>query len=234
MMNPLGLIAGSAYRDLLSGEDARMETMSTDFGKAAVWLTSSLAFLPRHGVKNNIPPHQINHQANMAGFKELGVSQVIGVNSTGSLRKTLPPGSLVAPHDYINPWGIKTIYRDEIRHVTPGLDKGVRTLILTEARRVGIDVIGGGVYIQTTGPRLETRAEIEMLRSFGDVVGMTMASEATLAKELGLAYASICSIDNFCHGIIPAPLREEEILSAARQNVDRIRRLIGAIVEELK
>jgi purine nucleoside phosphorylase len=95
-------------------------------------------------------------------------------------------------------------------------------------------VIAGGVYIQTTGPRLETKAEIEMLKAFGDVVGMTMASEATLAKELGLPYASICSIDNFCHGITETPLKEQEILSSARQNVDAIKRVINALLEDLK
>ena len=233
-MNRLGVIAGSAYRDLLSGEDARMERVSTEFGEASLWLAPSLAFLPRHGVKNNIPPHRINHQANISALKQLGVSPVIGVNSSGSLRKNLPPKSLLVPHDYINFWGIKTVYHDEIRHITPGLDQGVRTLILNAARQKGVDVAAGGIYIQTTGPRLETKAEIEMLKFFGDVVGMTMASEATLAKEIGLAYASICSVDNLCHGITELPIKEQEILSAGRQNVEAIKRVIYAVLEDLK
>jgi 5'-methylthioadenosine phosphorylase len=233
-MKRLGLIAGSAYGDLFSREGARIEKVSTEFGETAIWLTSSLAFLPRHGVENNIPPHRINHQANMSALKQLGVSKIVGVNSSGSLRKTLPPKSLMIPHDYINPWGIKTVHDDEIRHITPGLDEGVRILILNAARKTRINVIAGGVYIQTTGPRLETKAEIEMLKAFGDVVGMTMASEATLAKELGLPYASVCSIDNFCHGITETPLKEKEILSSARQNVAAIKRVINALLEDLK
>ncbi len=232
-MECLGLIAGSAYRDLLSGKDAQIERISTGFGEAFIWLAASLAFLPRHGLENDIPPHRINHQANLSAFKKLGVSQVIGVNSTGSLRKTLPPKSLIIPDDYINLWGIKTVYESEIRHITPGLDPGLRALILRAASQKGIDVADGGIYIQTTGPRLETKAEIEMLKSFGDVVGMTMANEATLAKELELAYASICHIDNFCHGIAETPLRQEEIASTARQNVNTVERLIHAILEEL-
>jgi 5'-methylthioadenosine phosphorylase len=231
-MNHFGLIAGSAYRDLLSEEDARIERVSTAFGEAIVWLTSSLAFLPRHGLENDTPPHRINHQANMSAFKQLGVPRVIGINSTGSLRRTLPPRSLIVPHDYINPWGIKTVFHNEIHHITPVLDGRVRTLILNAAKRRGIDVVSGGIYIQTTGPRLETKAEIEMLQAFGDLVGMTMASEATLAKELDLPYASICSIDNYCHGITERPLTEAEILSAARENVDTVKRLIRAVLEE--
>ena len=108
----------------------------------------------------------------------------------------------------------------------------MRSLILGVAGRKRIDVVDGGIYIQTTGPRLETRAEIEMLKSFGDLVGMTMANEATLAKELGIAYASICSKDNFCHGITETPLREEEILKTARQNVETVKELVHAILEE--
>jgi 5'-methylthioadenosine phosphorylase len=232
-MSPLGVIAGSAYRELLCLEDARIASMSTEFGEASMWLNPALAFVPRHGVENDIPPHKINHEANLSALKKLGVSTVIGVNSSGSLRKTLPPGSLVVPHDYINLWSIKTIYQNEIRHITPGLDQELRNLILSTARHTGIELVDGGIYIQTTGPRLETRAEIQMLKSFGDLVGMTMANEATLAKELDLAYASICSIDNFCHGITETSLREVEIADTARQNASTVKGLIHAILEAL-
>jgi 5'-methylthioadenosine phosphorylase len=233
-MSRLGLIAGSAYRDLLSEEDAKIEKVSTEFGDASIMLWSALAFIPRHGLENNIPPHRIDHQTNMSAYRKLGISQVIGVNSTGSLKKNLPPKSLVVPHDYFNPWGIKTVFENEIRHITPGLDQGMRTLILTAAKRRRIEAVDGGVYIQTVGPRLETKTEIEMLKSVGDIVGMTMANEATLARELDLAYASICSVDNFCHGITPTPLKEEEILGAARQNVNAVKKLIYAILEKLE
>jgi len=232
-MRPLGLIAGSAYRDLLSEDDAKIEKISTEFGEAFIWLSSSLAFIPRHGLKNDTPPHRINHRANMSVFKKLDIARVIGVNSTGSLKKSLSPQSLIVPHDYLNPWGIETVFDGEIRHITPGLDEETRNLILTAARRRRIDVVNGGIYIQTTGPRLETRAEIEMLKSYGDVVGMTMANEATISKELDLAYASLCSVDNFCHGITEVSLGQEEILNAARQNVKTVKEVIYAILEEL-
>ena len=231
-MSRLGVIAGSAYRDLLAHKTVQTETIQTAFGDASIWLSSIVAFVPRHGVENDIPPHQINHQANMLAFKELEVSQIIGINCTGSLRKTLPPRSMVIPHDYVNPWDIRTIFNHEIRHITPGLDEGLRTLILDTARRKHIDVMPGGVYVQTLGPRLETKAEIAILKTFGDLVGMTMASEATLAKELNLAYASICSVDNFCHGIADTPLTEQEIIRTARENSDTVKTLIHAILEE--
>jgi purine nucleoside phosphorylase len=231
-MNRLGVIAGSVYRDLLTQEDAQMATIQTPFGEASIWVSSTLAFIPRHGPENTIPPHRINHQANMLAFKEAAISEIIGINCTGSLRKNLPPRFLVIPHDYVNPWGIRTIFDDEIRHITPGLDEGLRKLILDAARRKRLDIVAGGIYVQTTGPRLETRAEIAILKTFGDVVGMTMACEATLAKELDLAYASICSVDNFCHGIVDTPLTQQEIMNTARKNVDTVKELIHAILED--
>ena len=231
-MNQLGVIGGSVYRDLLTQDDAKMATIRTPRGDASVWVSATVAFIPRHGPENTIPPHRINHQANMLAFKEMAISEIIGINCTGSLRRNLPPRSVVIPHDYVNPWGIKTIFDDEICHITPGLDDGLRKLILEAARQKRLDTVAGGIYIQTTGPRLETRAEIAILKTFGDVVGMTMACEATLAKELDLAYASICSVDNFCHGIVDTPLTQQEIVKTARKNVDTVKQLIHAILEE--
>jgi len=83
------------------------------------------------------------------------------------------------------------------------------------------------------GPRLETKAEVAMIAQFGDVVGMTMAHEATLCQELGLAYASICSVDNYAHGIIDEPLREEEIARRARENAAQIEKVLIRALEML-
>ena len=72
---------------------------------------------------------------------------------------------------------------------------------LSAARKAHARAASKGVYVQATGPRLETRAEIAFFKTVGDVLGMTIASEATLAAELGLPYAALCSVDNYCHGI---------------------------------
>jgi len=96
-----------------------------------------------------------------------------------------------------------------------------------------IPIKHGGIYIQTQGPRLETKAEIDMLKRFGDVVGMTMASEVTLCLEYGIPYASICSIDNYCHGIAKVPLTMEEIQENVRKNLQYIETMIGSIQREV-
>ena len=114
------------------------------------------------------------------------------------------------------------------------MNEDLHQLILRVSREHKIEVTGEGIYIQTTGPRLETRAEINLLGHFGDIVGMTMANEATLAEELSIPYASICSVDNYCHGISQTPLKAEEILRNARSNMERVKNLVLAVIEEVR
>ena len=91
---------------------------------------------------------------------------------------------------------------------------------MAAARDCGINVVNGGVYWQTKGPRFETKAEIRMMSQFADLVGMTMASEAVIAQELGLSYASLCSVDNYANGLGERELTVDEILQHARRNAD--------------
>ena len=62
-----------------------------------------------------------------------------------------------------------------------------------------------GIYACSEGPRLETAAEI---RGFGragaDIVGMTLVPEVFLARELGMAFASLAYITNYATGLEPA------------------------------
>ena len=229
-----GVIAGTAFRRIALSEDAKPVEVSTRFGKVTVFESNDMVFLPRHGTEDDTPPHRINHRANLSAVGELGVPGIIGVNSVGSLKLELRPKTLIVPHDYINLWGIQTLFDREIHHITPGLNEDLHQLILRVSREHKIEVTGEGIYIQTTGPRLETRAEINLLGHFGDIVGMTMANEATLAEELSIPYASICSVDNYCHGISQTPLKAEEILRNARSNMERVKNLVLAVIEEVR
>ena len=231
-MAKTGVIAGTAFRRIGLSQGANPLEVSTRFGKVTVFESDDMVFLPRHGIEDSTPPHRINHRVHLSAFKELGVPRIIGVNSVGSLKREIPPQTILIPHDYINLWGIQTLFDHEIHHITPGLSEDLRQLILRVAKKLRIEVTGGGIYIQTTGPRLETRAEIYLLKHFGDVVGMTMGNEATLSEELSIPYASICSVDNYCHGISETSLAAEEILRNARSNMEKVKRLVLAIIEE--
>jgi 5'-methylthioadenosine phosphorylase len=232
-----GIIVGGSFSPAgLEATDTKV--METPFGAPSDHLTigrlggREVVFLPRHGPEG-IPPHRINHRANIYALKKLEVTGVIGVNSVGSLREELPPGKIMIPHDYLSPWEILTFYEHHVVHITPSLDAGLRERLIQGAEGAGVAFAKEGVYIQTIGPRLETRAEIAMLRNFGHVVGMTMAHEATLCQEVGLAYASICSIDNYCHGIIDKPLTEKEIAQKGRENAAAVHKVLLRVMEEM-
>jgi 5'-methylthioadenosine phosphorylase len=230
----IGVIGGVGFSQSELFSNAGIEEVDTPYGRVTMQLLETMTFVPRHGIHRNIPPHRINHGANLAAFREKDISRVIGVNSAGSLDYEIAPPAIMIPHDYIGLWDIATIHNERIKHIVPGLDEELRQDILSYAKRYDLGVLDRGVYIQTTGPRLETKAEVRMLGKFADIVGMTLANEATIAKELGLSYASICSIDNYAHGVTEGPLTNDMILENAKVNGDVIAEFLLRLVEELK
>ena len=229
----LGLIAGTILYGTKLFREAEQKRIATPFGTALVLVADDLVYLPRHGLDQDryILPHRINNQANLAAFVELGVGKVIGLNSTGSLRQDLVPGTVVVPDDFISLTNVPTTAVGQGLHVTPALSQGLRQELLQAAARAGVEVVKGGVYWQNPGPRLETKAEIRLISGFADLVGMTMAAEATIACELGLEYAAICSIDNFGHGLIEEPLSEEQIREGAKLNREKMLAVVRAMAQ---
>ena len=228
-MKRVGIISGTIpvhEEDIF--QNLQKIPVENEFGHAVVFTSATLAFIPRHGVdlKQGIPPHKINHQANLAALKEMDVQEVIGINSTGSLKKSIPPGTIVVPDDYIALWNVPTVFDDRAVHITPTLSEEMRKKIIAIAGKLGIEIREAGVYWQTSGPRLETKAEIRLMSQFADIVGMTMASEATTATELDLSYAAICSVDNYGHGLAEEPLSSEKIAQAARRNMRDILQIV--------
>ncbi len=212
-----------------------MVRVSTPYGEPSsplergVVVGKEVVFLARHGPDHSIPPHSVNHRANVWAMKEEGVEALLGTSSVGSLHQETRPGHLVIPGDYLCPWDIPTYHDEEVLHVTPELDPNLRARLADAAHAVGATAHAGGVYIQTIGPRLETKAEIRLFRQFGSVVGMTMASEATLARELGIPYASVCTVDNYCHGVVEEPLSYDRIVAVQEKNAEVLRSVLEAL-----
>lgn len=221
----LGIIGGTA---LLAAKLPPLEkkTVATPFGKTDVY-TGKFIFIPRH--QHTTPPHNINHKAHLAASKILGVDRLILIGSTGSMKEPVRPGSIVIPDDYLCPWDIPTLHDNDIHHVPPAVDEGLRH---TLADLVPDAVTG--TYFQTRGPRFETRAEISCFAPHTDIVGMTIASELTLANELGIPAAALCTVDNYTNGVGGADAPDyNEIIAVARQNGDRISKIVTHIVEKL-
>ena len=233
-MKPLGILTGTV---LLEGEgifaNLAEERIATPFGEALVFRSREVVLIPRHGKDphRHVMPHLINHAANLQAMRDLGVAEVIGVHSTGSLKRRLTPGMLVVPDDYLMLTPGPTAIREKAIHIIPRLSEAVRQKWRAAAESCGIHTADTGIYWQTAGPRLETRAEIALMAPFVDLVGMTMASEAIVAQELGLAFASLCSVDNFAHGIGDKPLSLEQILRHARKNAAAIQQIVTRYLE---
>jgi 5'-methylthioadenosine phosphorylase len=223
-----GIIGGTSLMGSSLFEGWAEQSMETPHGSVKIRSAENIVFIQRHG-DPAMPPHRINHRANIWALKNFGIRRIISINSVGSLKAGLKPGALVMPHDFISPWQIATFFDDQMHFMVPVMDENLISYLSDVCREAGVAVQSGGVYIQTIGPRLETKAEIRMLKRFGDIIGMTMASEATLSMECEIPYISLCSIDNYCNGIVRTPLTMEEI----KQNVFRNRVKIEKVIQTL-
>jgi len=218
----LGIIGGTSL--LFSRlPDLEKKVISTPYGNSEV-LCGEIAVLLRH--QHNQPPHRINFRSHLAALALSGVDRVVAIGSAGSLKREIPPGSLVIPTDYMSDAAIPSIHDHAICHVHPGLpiDMAKKLSDLVPEARLG------GVYVQTRGPRIETVAEVAALARCADIVGMTLASEATLAIELGMEFAAICPVDNYANGLGDEGLSYELIVENANRYKDRMDRILRDIV----
>lgn len=232
-MAPIGIISGTVLHGANVFRGLRKEHVINEFGRVTVWVSRQIAHISRHDrdPADYVLPHLINHQANLTALKNLGIRDVVAINSTGSLKKDLPPGSIVVPDDFILLADTPTIFSNKPVHITPELSGEVRRRLIEAAGACKVPVVERGIYWQTEGPRLETRAEIRMMAPFADIVGMTMAAEAIIAKELGLSYAALCSVDNYCNGVVETPLTMEMIIEGAKKNRETMMTIVSTFIE---
>ncbi len=210
----LAIIGGSGLTQLANLTLTRRLAMRTPYGEPSGSLTigeiagKEFVFLARHGYGHTIPPHQVNYRANIWALHEQGVKEIIGVASVGGIRADMQPGVLALPDQIIDytHGRAATFYTLEdrgVQHVdfTWPYSRELRTRCLQAAKQVGVQIIDGGVYAATQGPRLETAAEINRLERDGAaMVGMTGMPEAILAREIGLSYAAITVVANHAAG----------------------------------
>jgi 5'-methylthioadenosine phosphorylase len=193
--------------------------------------TDAMAIQSRHSAAGFVPAHRLDHAANLRALVADGCTHVLAVASTGSLRSDWPVGTVVAPDDFFAPWVNPTIFDDRRGHSVPGFDaEWRREVVATWEERTDTPLHDGGVYAQTIGPRFETAAEIRFLTSVADLVGMTVAAECIIARELGLAYAALCFVDNMANGVAGVQLTVAEYEAGAASNRARAVRDLGAVV----
>lgn len=236
-MEAIGIIGGTSFAEWDEFKIEEEEEKHTPWGTPSSPLykgslhDEKIILLKRHGPDHDIPPHRINHRANVYALQK-EVDAVIGICSAGSLRADIGVPSVGIPEDYVNFWNPPTFYDEEIKHVTPELSTDLRKKLIKSAENSGIETIyDDAVYVQTKGPRLETKAEVKILSNFGDLVGMTMASEATLCKECNIDYAGISTIDNYANGIKDETVDYEEIVETARDSWKEVKEIIESFLK---
>ncbi len=184
--------------------------IETPFGPAGPVLRfryegQDCAFLSRHGGQGRlgVTPPFINYRANVWAARVLGADRILGWNSAGSLVRSLAPGSLAVVSDIIDwtrgriaTFGENGPVRGEL------FDSDLRQALVRAAAALGHRASPGAIYAGTEGARLETAAEIRLLAQAGaELVGMTMAPEVFLARELGLKYGAVCWVSNYATGV---------------------------------
>lgn len=226
----LGVVLSSTLDPDCFGDGLTPETVRVTGARGALvevpLLVSAegLVVLQRHRSGSRVPAHLVDHHANVRALAAAGCARVLGLCSVGSLRRNLPVGSVLVPDDVLA-LGIAPTYFDDTRgHRVPGFDAAWSADVLAHwqaASATGAGPIAGGTYAHVSGPRFETPAEIRLLATFADVVGMTMAAELFLCGELDLAYAGACSIDNLANGLDSSALAVEQFQQQARENAKR-------------
>ncbi len=210
----LAIIGGTGLTQLATLKITHRQVIRTPYGEPSGPMTfgtinqHEVMFLARHGYGHTIPPHQVNYRANLWALREQGAKRVIAVTSVGGIGTDLPPGIIVIPDQIIDyTYGRDFTYFDgkdkPVTHIdfTRPYNEKLRQQILVAAKRAGEICLDGGVHAVTQGPRLETAAEIDRLERDGaHMVGMTGMPEAALAKELGMAYATIAVVVNYAAG----------------------------------
>jgi len=205
--------------------------VKTPYGEVLLRKMPGYVFLQRHGA-DKVPPHNINHLANVWALKSLKVQEIVAINSVGSLQPEIKPGVFVIPDDFFTLCGVPTFFEREMRFTVPRMDETLAKRLYRVCRSLSMDVTLGGVYIQTAGPRLETKAEINFFKRFGNIVGMTLASEVTLCMEQRIPYVSICSVDNYGNGITSEPLTPTQIARNAKKSTQAFERLLSTLVQK--
>ena len=242
----VGIIGGSGLYNLKELDKVNNIQMDTPFGKpSSDFLTGEVhdipvVFIPRHGIGHVLLPTEIPFRANIWGLKKLGVTHLISVGAVGSLKEEIIPGHIVFPDQFIDLTRHRTstfFGNGVVAHVQFGdpVCPKLSEKLVQSAQTVGASIHLGGTYICMEGPAFSSRAESLLYRSWGaDVIGMTNAQEAKLAREAEMSFASIAlATDYDCWHVSESEVNVDDIIKVMHENVETARRIIVETMRNL-
>jgi 5'-methylthioadenosine phosphorylase len=242
----IGIIGGSGLYNMPGLEKSREVLVKTPFGNPSdAFVIGSLegkrvAFLARHARGHRLTPTEINYRANIHAMKQLGVERIVSVSAVGSLQEELKPLDFLIPDQFFD----RTRHRADtffgdglVAHV--GFDKPVCAQlagVLGDAcDRAKVGVHRSGTYVCMEGPQFSTLAESHVYRQLRfEVIGMTNLTEAKLAREAEICYATAAMITDYdCWHPDHASVTLDEIISNLNKNAENAQNVIREAVRTM-
>jgi 5'-methylthioadenosine phosphorylase len=242
----IGIIGGSGLYSMNGLTKTREVQVKTPFGEPSDAIVLGMlegkrvAFLARHGRGHRILPGEINFRANVYAMKLLGVERIISVSAVGSLMEDLQPGEFLVPDQFVDRTKnrVSTFFGDGlVAHV--GFDKptcGQVSAVLADASvHCGVMVHRKGTYVCIEGPQFSTLAEANMHRQLRfEVIGMTNVTEAKLAREAEICYATIAMITDFdCWHPDHESVTASQIIATLVQNAENAQKVLREAVRAM-
>jgi 5'-methylthioadenosine phosphorylase len=242
----LGIIGGSGLYSMAGLTDTREIKMRTPFGDPSDAIVlgtlegQRVAFLARHARGHRLLPGEINYRANIYAMKLLGVERIISVSAVGSLQEDLRPGEFLVPDQFVD----RTRHRVStffggglVAHVSfahPTCEQASNVLADASVH-CGVKVHRRGTYICMEGPQFSTLAEAQMHRQLHfEVIGMTNVTEAKLAREAEICYATISMITDYdCWHPEHESVTGAQIIATLNQNAENAQKVLREAVRAM-
>ena len=242
----IGIIGGSGLDDPDMIEDLQSRNWATPYGETMIKFGKlndvDVVFVPRHGSNHQFSPTYTNYRANIQTLKDSAATHIIATNACGSLREEINRGDFVIPCQFIDftKRRINTFHDDFSQGMfheimADPFDKSLSELLYVVAGNLGFRVHKDKTLVTIEGPRFSTRAESKMFIAWGaDIINMTVATEAALAKEAMIPYAVIAmSTDYDCWKEDESMPVWQDILAIFYKNVDNVKKILLETIHQL-
>jgi purine-nucleoside phosphorylase len=171
-------------------------------------------------------------------MKELGVELLVVSNAAGGLNPTFAAGDLMVIDDHVNLQNRNPLVGAGDDHLGPRFpdmsspyDRQLADRALAIAREHDF-VCHRGTYVAVLGPNYETRAEIRMLRRWGDAVGMSTVPEVIVAAHAGLRVLGLSAITNVCSPDLPHTTSGDDVVATANAISHKVIAIVHGIVRD--
>ncbi len=245
----LGVLGGSGLYAMDGLEDLRELDLDTPYGRPSDSLRIGrigdleVVFLARHGRHHTFTPTEVPYRANIWALRSLGVRWILSVSAVGSLQEQYRPLDMVVPDQFIDRTHQRPLSffgEGVVAHVTVAdpycgalsrILEDVGDSLMPEGRRLH----RGGTYLCMEGPAFSTRAESELYRSWGcSVIGMTNHTEARLAREAEIAYATLAMVTDYdCWHTEHASVTVEMVIENLRANAALAQEIVRAAAQRV-